>query len=326
MFGKLYTFYSIKWVYLIAIAVFEVGSVVCGAAPNSVGLILGRTIAGLGGAGIFSGSMLIIAQTMPLERRPICTGLLGGLYGVAGVAGPLMGGAFTEYVTWRWCFYINIPLGAVTALFILCFFKAPKPIKMTSSIREQFAQLDLLGLLFFIPAIVSILLALQWGGTQYSWGNGRIIGLIVTFGVLISIFIAIQWKKQETATVNPRLVNNRNVSGAAFYCFCLTGSFIVFTYYVSENRPSDLSFLLLRSKRISTVLTKLASATPMVPKYQGFILHEVRYNESSNDPGCCRLHHPQQRFRQWARILHAIHVYRTRGSLNWRRATFDIAG
>jgi MFS family permease len=242
VFGKLYTFYSIKWVYLIAIAVFEVGSVVCGATPNSVGLILGRAIAGLGGAGIYSGSMLIIAQTMPLERRPICTGLLGGLYGVAGVAGPLMGGAFTDYVTWRWCFYINIPFGAVTALFLLCFFKAPKPIKKSSNIREQLAQLDLLGLLFFIPAIVSILLALQWGGTKYSWGNGRIIGLFVTFGVLILIFIAIQWKKQETATVNPRLVKNRNVSGAAFYCLCLTGSFIVFTYYVSES-PSSLPFL-----------------------------------------------------------------------------------
>lgn len=206
-----------------------------------MGLILGRAIAGLGGAGIFSGSMLIIAQTMPLERRPICTGLLGGLYGIAGVAGPLMGGAFTEYVTWRWCFYINIPLGAVTALFILCFFKAPKPIKKTSSIREQLAQLDLLGLLFFIPAIVCVLLALQWGGTQYPWRSGRIIGLFVTFGVLILIFIVIQWKKQETATIIPRLVKNRDVSGAAFYCLCLTGSFIVFTYYVSA--PPYIPFL-----------------------------------------------------------------------------------
>lgn len=241
VFGKLYTFYSIKWVYLIAIAVFEIGSVVCGATPNSVGLILGRAIAGLGGAGIFSGSMLIIAQTMPLERRPICTGLLGGLYGIAGVAGPLMGGAFTEYVTWRWCFYINIPFGAVTALFIFCFFKAPKPIKKTSSIREQLAQLDLLGLVFFIPAIVCVLLALQWGGTQYPWKSGRIIGLFVTFGVLILTFSAIQWKKQETATIVPRLVKNRNVSGAAFYCLCMIGSFIVFTYYVSE--PFYLPFL-----------------------------------------------------------------------------------
>lgn len=235
VYGKLYTFYSTKWVYLIAIAIFEAGSIICGAAPNSVGLIIGRAIAGLGGGGMYSGSMLIISQSMPLEKRPIFTGIISGLYGIAGVAGPLLGGAFTEYVSWRWCFYINAPLGGVTMLFILFFLKAPRPIQSTSRIQDQIAQLDLIGLVFFMPAIVSILLALQWGGTEYSWESGQIIGLFVAFGVLISIFISIQWWKQDTATVSPRLVKNRNICGAALYCFCLTGSFIVFIYYVSEN-------------------------------------------------------------------------------------------
>lgn len=89
MFGKLYTFYSIKWIYLIALSLFELGSLVCAVTPNSVGLICGRAIAGLGSAGLFSGSILIITQSVPLVKRPMYTGLIGGMYGIASVAGPL---------------------------------------------------------------------------------------------------------------------------------------------------------------------------------------------------------------------------------------------
>lgn len=91
VFGKFYTFYSIKWVFLIAVAIFEVGSLICGVAPNSVALIIGRAIAGLGSAGIFSGAYLIIATSVPLARRPTFTGLIGGMYGIASVVGPLLG-------------------------------------------------------------------------------------------------------------------------------------------------------------------------------------------------------------------------------------------
>jgi MFS family permease len=104
-FGKLYTFFSIKWVYLTALVIFEIGSAICGAAPNSAALIIGRAIAGVGSAGIFSGAILIVAATVPLRQRPTYMGLIGGMYGIASVAGPLMGGAFTDKLTWRWCFY-----------------------------------------------------------------------------------------------------------------------------------------------------------------------------------------------------------------------------
>ena len=115
MFGKLYTFYSVKWVFMIALFFFELGSLICGVAPTAVALIFGRAIAGIGAAGIFSGAILIISFTVPLRQRPTYTGLIGGMYGIASVAGPLMGGAFTdnEKLTWRWCFYIVSPFGIV---------------------------------------------------------------------------------------------------------------------------------------------------------------------------------------------------------------------
>ncbi|PYI30110.1 MFS toxin efflux pump [Aspergillus indologenus CBS 114.80] len=232
IFGKLYTFYSTKWVYLIALAIFEVGSLVCALAPNSVALIIGRAVAGIGSAGLFSGAMLIVAQTAPLERRPVYASTLAGMYGVASVAGPLMGGAFTDHLSWRWCFYINLPIGGLTILFILMFFKAPRSVKSTYGFRDQVAQLDLPGTFFFLPGVICMLLALQWGGTIYTWNNGRIIALFILSGLLILCFIGTQIWGKDKATIPPRLIKNRNVWGGAFFTFCMGGSFFTFVYYL----------------------------------------------------------------------------------------------
>ncbi len=123
IYGKLYTFYDIKLVYLIALFIFELGSLVCGVAPNSTALIIGRAIAGLGGAGIFSGAMLIISKTVPLRQRPTYTSLIGAMFGIASVVAPLIGGALTDKATCRWCFYLNLPIGGVTVFLIVFFYQ-----------------------------------------------------------------------------------------------------------------------------------------------------------------------------------------------------------
>ena len=215
--------------FLLTLFIFEVGSLICGVAPNSTALIVGRAIAGLGASGLFSGALIILANSSPLEKRPIYTGFIGGMYGIASVVGPLLGGAFTDSAaTWRWCFYINLPLGGITAAILFFFLHlGPQKAPPTSTWREAVMRFDPIGTVLFLPAIVCVLLALQWGGTTYPWGDGRIIALFVIFGVLIIGFCTVQVLVGENATVPLRILKNRSIAFASLFALCVGSSFFL---------------------------------------------------------------------------------------------------
>jgi MFS family permease len=234
IYGRIYTFYSSKWVFLSGIFLFEVGSAICGAAPSSTVLIVGRAIAGFGSSGILTGAITIMINTIPLHKRPLYQGLFGACFAVASVAGPLMGGAFTDSkATWRWCFYINLPLGAVTMIALTLLLHLNEKKKAPQTWRQQISLLDPWGTACFLPAIICLLLALQWGGTLYPWGNWRIIVLFVFFSVLITAFIAIQvMTRDTTATIPARIITQRSVIAGCLYTFCLGSAFMIAVFYL----------------------------------------------------------------------------------------------
>lgn len=232
--GRIYKFYPAKPVFLAGVILFEVGSAICGAAPNSNAFIVGRAIAGTGSSGMFSGLMVILFYTIPLQHRPIFQGFFGAIFALGSVIGPLVGGTFTDKVTWRWCFYLNLPIGAVTIIVVILILHLPNQ-KLDEQAPGWFArlkQLDPIGNLIFFPGVVCLILALQWGGAQYSWKNARIIVLLVFCGILCLTFIGIQIWKKESAMVPPRLVKQRSIGASMWYNFFNGAGMMVMMYYL----------------------------------------------------------------------------------------------
>ncbi|SPO06911.1 related to MFS multidrug transporter [Cephalotrichum gorgonifer] len=250
-YGKLYTFWRVKRVFLSSVLLFEIGSAICGAAGSSAVFIFGRALSGVGGGGIFSGAIVILVHSVPLHRRPMFQGIFGATFGIASVVGPLLGGVFTTSVTWRWCFYINLPLGAITVAIIIFLLDIPPPREEhhavpgaeTPADSEQghgkkpgswrkLRQLDFAGTSVFIPGIVCLLLVLQWGGVDHPWNSAVIIALLVLAAVLLSMFVVIQILLPDTATVPPRILSQRTMISAFLTIFCIGAHMMTFVYFI----------------------------------------------------------------------------------------------
>lgn len=171
---------------------------------------------------------------------------MGAIFGLAAIAGPLIGGAFTSSVTWRWCFYVNLPLGGAALIIIATFLGIPDRDTTKLPLTKKLVQLDILGTTILVPGVVCLLLALQWGGQAYAvspirlggnfmyangsqWSNGRIIALLTLAGALLVAFAAVQILVPATATLPPRLFKQRSVVSALWATLCISSGNFIFS-------------------------------------------------------------------------------------------------
>jgi MFS family permease len=146
--------------------------------------------------------------------------------------GPILGGLFTDYLSWRWCFFINLPLSAVSLVGTMIFLKPIAGSEGNLTFKERLGRLDYIGPVLFIPAMICLFLALQWGGTKYTWDSTTVIGLCVGFGMLMMVWIHSQYRQGEQATIPSRFLRQRTVFFASMYAFFLNAALIILVFYL----------------------------------------------------------------------------------------------
>ncbi|KAI0377224.1 major facilitator superfamily domain-containing protein [Hypomontagnella monticulosa] len=233
--GKIYSHFNTKWTFMTFFFLFEVGSVICGAAVSSPMFIVGRAIAGAGSSGISNGALTIISSVLPLRKQAKFMGINLGI-GQLGIAlGPIIGGAFTQNVSWRWCFYVNLPIGGALAVLLLLFNipETSKKLPPRQVLGTAIKSLDLPGFVLISPAAIMFLLALQYGGTVHPWNSSVVIGLLVGAAVTFILFLVWEYHQGDGAMVPFAMIKKRIVWSAAGNLFFLLGAILVAEYYLA---------------------------------------------------------------------------------------------
>ncbi|MFF3328146.1 MFS transporter [Streptomyces sp. NPDC002888] len=189
VYGKLGDLLGRKGVFQFAIVVFVVGSALAGRAQTMDQLIAFRAVQGVGAGGLMIGVQAIIADIAPPRRRGRFMGLIGAAFGVASVAGPLLGGYFTDHLSWRWCFYFNVPFGLLTLAVVAVALKLPKP-------RGR-ARIDVLGALLLAAASTCLVLLASWGGAEYAWDSRVVLGLGAGAALATVLFLVTEHRAAE---------------------------------------------------------------------------------------------------------------------------------
>ncbi|KAI9255508.1 major facilitator superfamily domain-containing protein [Sporodiniella umbellata] len=229
LFAKFSDIFGRKWILMFGIGIFLFGSVLCGAANSIIMLIVARAIAGIGAAGIQSMVFIIISDIIPLEKRGSYQGVINAVFALSSVFGPLIGGSFTDYVTWRWNFYINLPIGAIAVPILLYYLRLPTP---HGKLSEKLKRVDYLGTVIVLAFSTLFLLALNFGGQTFPWKSAAVIVPLVLSILLVGVLVWVEKKFAKEPLMPPRLFRNRSVVSVLTVNWLFGMCFFAAVYYL----------------------------------------------------------------------------------------------
>lgn len=223
IFGKLSDMYGRKRFFVFGIIVFMIGSALCGLAQSVPQLAAFRAIQGIGGGALLPIAFTIVFDVFPPEQRGKMTGLLGAVFGASSVIGPLLGAWITESISWHWVFYVNLPIGLISLLLIVRFYKeATKPSKQA---------IDWLGAITLVTAVVSLMFGLEFGGKEFAWSSWQSITLFSIFVVFFIIFIWAETRAKEPI-ISFWMFKNRLFASSQILAFLYGATFIGLTIFI----------------------------------------------------------------------------------------------
>lgn len=279
--GISYTQFNNKWVYIICLLLFEIGSTLCAAAPNMDTMIVGRVVAGSGGAGLYLGALNYLSALTAPSERGLYISVISLCWGAGAILGPLIGGGFSESAaTWRWGFYINPVIAALTAPVYLWCLPSLHP-NTTQSLRQRVAQLDFLGFILCAAMWATFALAGTMAGGPWSWSDGRTISMWIVFGLLLVAFALQQWlcifTTPSTRSFPVHLLSSRTqvllcitTSANMAACFCIMYFTPLYFQFVHGDGPVQAAVRLLPYIAL-TVLTNIVSGY-LLPWFQYYMV------------------------------------------------------
>lgn len=243
IYGKISDLFGRKKIFLIAIVTFLVGSILCGFAQDMNQLILARGLQGVGAGGLFSLVLAIVGDVIPPRQRGRYTGYFGAVFGLSSVVGPLLGGFLTESLSWRWVFFINIPLGIIALITVAT--------KLHLAVHRREHRIDYLGATLLAAGSICLLLATVWGGSTYAWNSNEIIGLLASGGILGLLFVI--WERRAKEPIIPMYLFRNDIFTVSVILSLLSGiamfaSILYIPLYlqiVRGNSPTESGLLMI---------------------------------------------------------------------------------
>ncbi|KAI8322755.1 MFS general substrate transporter, partial [Martensiomyces pterosporus] len=273
--GKLSDIFGRTPILVCSLVVFAVGSLVCALAHSIAVLLVGRAIAGAGSAGIIGLTLVIVADIVPMRKRGPYMAVFSLVFSLSSVIGPLLGGFFTDHVSWRWIFWLSEPITGFVIIAVFFLLRLPRP---SSDIWAKLRRIDYLGIVLLVGGLVAILMGLNLPNSSHSWKSPEVIVCLVLGTVVIGAFLAVEWRFAADPVVPLRLFRVRNVASmmaASFFmgaCLFIPVYYVPIYYNVVRDTTSTIAGIYLLPFVVGIMITSIASGF-LVAKFGKYRLY-----------------------------------------------------